>query len=31
MSGFCPLIFKIDKPANVNLYPGELVDVYISE
>jgi HlyD family secretion protein len=26
-----PVIFKIDKPQNVNLYPGELVDVYISD
>jgi HlyD family secretion protein len=26
-----PVIFKIAKPANVNLYPGELVDVYIGE
>jgi len=26
-----PVIFKIAKPANVNLYPGELVDVYISD
>jgi HlyD family secretion protein len=26
-----PVIFKIKKSANVNLYPGELVDVYISE
>jgi HlyD family secretion protein len=26
-----PVVFKIAKPANVNLYPGELVDVYISE
>jgi len=26
-----PVIFKIKKPANVNLYPGELVDVYISD
>jgi len=26
-----PVIFKIDKPANVNIYPGELVDVYIGE
>ena len=26
-----PVIFKIEKPANVNLYPGELVDVYIGE
>lgn len=24
-----PIIFKLDKPKNVNLYPGELVDVYI--
>jgi HlyD family secretion protein len=24
-----PVIFKIEKPANVNLYSGELVDVYI--
>jgi HlyD family secretion protein len=26
-----PVIFKINKPQNVNLYPGELVDVYISD
>ncbi len=26
-----PVIFKIAEPANANLYPGELVDVYISE
>jgi HlyD family secretion protein len=26
-----PVIFKIKKSTNVNLYPGELVDVYISE
>lgn len=26
-----PVIFKIEKPANVNLYSGELVDVYIGE
>ena len=26
-----PVIFKVAKTANVNLYPGELVDVYISE
>jgi HlyD family secretion protein len=26
-----PVIFKIKQSANVNLYPGELVDVYISE
>jgi HlyD family secretion protein len=26
-----PVIFKIKQSGNVNLYPGELVDVYISE
>lgn len=26
-----PIIFKIEKPKNVNLYLGELVDVYIGE
>jgi len=26
-----PVIFKIAKTSNANLYPGELVDVYISE
>lgn len=26
-----PVIFKIEKPKDVNLYPGELVDVYIGE
>jgi len=26
-----PVIFKIERRTNVNLYPGELVDVYISE
>jgi len=26
-----PIIFKVDKPKDVNLYPGELVDVYIGE
>ncbi|MGB8030465.1 MAG: biotin/lipoyl-binding protein [Terracidiphilus sp.] len=26
-----PVIFRIAQPANANLYPGELVDVYISE
>jgi len=25
------VIFKIVKPENVNLYQGELVDVYISD
>lgn len=26
-----PVIFKVERPKNVNLYPGELVDVYIGE
>jgi HlyD family secretion protein len=26
-----PIIFQFTKPRNVNLYPGELVDVYIGE
>ncbi|MGC1620502.1 MAG: biotin/lipoyl-binding protein [Candidatus Acidiferrum sp.] len=26
-----PIIFKVQKPKDVNLYPGELVDVYIGE
>ena len=26
-----PVIFKVEKPKGVNLYPGELVDVYIGE
>lgn len=26
-----PVIFRIAKPVNANLYPGELVDVYIGE
>jgi len=26
-----PVILKIANSTNVNLYPGELVDVYISE
>lgn len=26
-----PVIFKVDKPKDVNLYPGELVDVYIGD
>jgi HlyD family secretion protein len=26
-----PMIFKIAKPAGLNLYPGELVDVYLGE
>ena len=26
-----PVIFKVKKPAGMNLYPGELVDVYIGQ
>ncbi len=26
-----PVIFRIDKPSNLNLYPGLLVDVYIGQ
>lgn len=26
-----PIIFKVEKPKNVNLYPGELVDVYVGQ
>jgi HlyD family secretion protein len=26
-----PVIFKVKKPADMNLYPGELVDVYIGQ
>jgi len=26
-----PIIFRFEKPTNVNLYPGELVDVYIGQ
>ena len=26
-----PVIFKIEKPANASIYPGELVDVYIGD
>ncbi|MGB6624537.1 MAG: HlyD family efflux transporter periplasmic adaptor subunit, partial [Candidatus Acidiferrales bacterium] len=26
-----PIIFKVEKPNGLNLYPGELVDVYIGE
>jgi len=26
-----PVIFKVERPKDVNLYPGELVDVYIGE
>jgi HlyD family secretion protein len=26
-----PVIFRVEKPRNVSLYPGQLVDVYIGE
>lgn len=26
-----PLIFRFEKPKNLNIYPGQLVDVYVSE
>ncbi len=26
-----PVIFSFDKPRNTNLFPGELVDVYLAE
>ncbi len=26
-----PVIFRLEKPRNVNLYPGELVDIYIGQ
>jgi HlyD family secretion protein len=26
-----PVIFRVKKPAGMNLYPGELVDVYIGQ
>jgi HlyD family secretion protein len=26
-----PVIFRLEKPANVSLYPGELVDIYIGQ
>jgi len=26
-----PVIFRFEKPTNLNLYPGELVDVYIGD
>lgn len=26
-----PIIFKVEKPKSVNLYPGELVDVYVGQ
>ena len=25
-----PIIFRFDRPKNINIYPGQLVDVYIS-
>ena len=26
-----PVIFRFDKPKDMNLYPGQLVDVYVGE
>jgi HlyD family secretion protein len=26
-----PIIFRVEKPKELNLYPGQLVDVYIGE
>lgn len=26
-----PIIFRLERPKNVNLYPGELVDIYIGQ
>ena len=26
-----PVIFRLEKPKDLNLYPGQLVDVYIGE
>jgi HlyD family secretion protein len=26
-----PVIFRVEKPRNLNLYPGQLVDIYIGE
>ncbi len=26
-----PVIFRLEKPKNLTLYPGQLVDVYIGE
>ena len=26
-----PVIFRVKKPVDMNLYPGELVDVYIGQ
>jgi HlyD family secretion protein len=26
-----PIIFRLEKPTGLNLYPGQLVDVYIGE
>lgn len=25
-----PVIFRLDKPKNMTIYPGQLVDVYVS-
>ena len=26
-----PIIFRLEKPKDLNLYPGQLVDIYIGE
>ena len=26
-----PLVFRFEKPDNITLYPGQLVDIYIGE
>jgi HlyD family secretion protein len=26
-----PVLFRFEKPKNLNIYPGQLVDVYIEE
>jgi HlyD family secretion protein len=26
-----PIIFRFEKPADLNVYPGQLVDVYVGE
>ena len=26
-----PILFRIEKPADLNVYPGQLVDVYVGE
>ena len=31
MCSVLPIIFRVEKPKELNLYPGLLVDVYIGE